>query len=141
VLPLVIVRQYRGCWEIRGTLSSAFMHGCLEGTQYGASPTLIQRPAFSSTEYCITAFEPHREHLPCSLSVSTRKQSKHSNASDGCSMGLINVPAISTSFRVRRQSTGRLSIGSSESLATSVALGDYELNKPNVNGFTPAANC
>jgi len=100
VLLLAIVRQYRGCAEIGGAISSAFMHGCSAGTQYGAFPALIQRPAFSSTVYCITAFEPHREHLPCSLSVSTRKQSRHSNASDGCSMGLINVPAISTSFRV-----------------------------------------
>ena len=41
----------------------------------------------------------------------------------------------------RGQTTGRLSIGSSESLLTSAALGAYELNKPNVNGFTTAANC
>ena len=116
VLLLAVVRQCRGCSEKRAVASAAFTCGCSVETKYGAPATLIRRPDFSSIMYGITAFESHRAHLPCSLSVSTRKQSRHSNASDGCSMGLINVSAISTSFRVRLQTRGFPLIAANPSL-------------------------
>lgn len=109
VLLLAMVRQYWGCSEIRRLLSAAFTCICSATTRNGAFPALLQRPAFSRTMYGITAFELHRAHLPCSLSLSTRKQSRHSNASGGCSIGLINGWAISTSFRVG-ETTGKLSV-------------------------------
>jgi hypothetical protein len=105
------------------------------------SPALIQRPAFSSTMYGITAFEPHRVHLPCSLSVSTRKQSRHSNASDGCLMGLINGSAISTSFQVGDKQLEGFPLVPANPYLFLRPWGLYDLNKPNVNGFTTSANC
>jgi hypothetical protein len=56
-------------------------------------------------------------------------------------MGVINLPAIFHLIPGRRQTTGELSVGSSEFLFTAAALRSYELNKPNVNGFMTAANC
>lgn len=122
VLLFVIVRQRRRCSERRGVLSPAFMCSSSVETRNGAFPVLIPRPAFLSTICGITALESHREHLPCTLSLSTRKQSRHSNASDRCSIGLINGWAISTSFRVG-DTTGKLSVGSSKSRFTFGALG------------------
>lgn len=82
-LRLVLVRARRGCSGTKVLFCSPFAYGSSVGTQYRASPTLIQRPTFSSTMNCITASEPHRGHLPCSLSVPTSEQSRHSNSSVG----------------------------------------------------------
>lgn len=139
VLLLAFVRQCRGCSE-RRVPSAAFTCGCSVETQYDAPATLIRRPGSSSTMYCITAFEPHRAHLPCSLSVATRKQSRHSNASGGCSVGLINVSAISTSCGSVTNSWKAFSWLQRIPIYFR-GLGAYELNKPKVNGFTMKANC
>ena len=106
---LASVRQCRGCSKTRRLLSPAFMCSCSTVTRNGAFPILIPRPAFLSIICGITALESHRAHLPCTLSSATRKQSRHSNASGGCSIGL-NGWAISTSFRVG-DTTGKLSVG------------------------------
>lgn len=139
-LPLAIVRQSRGCSEMCGVPVLVLMCGCWLDTKYGPSATLTQRPAFSRSMYGITAFELHRAHLPCSLSLSTRKQSRHSNASGGCSIGLINGWAISTSFRVG-ETTGKLSVFQRISIYF-WGLGVLCVEQAQtLNGLTTLANC
>src|SRR6476661_6215233 len=82
-LRLTLVRERCGFSGMRTALGPPSSYGSSLGTQNRTSLTLIQRPTFSSTINCITAFDPHRGHLPCSLSLVTIEQSRHSNSSDG----------------------------------------------------------
>src|SRR5579859_7205340 len=82
-LRLALARERCGFSGMRTTLGPPFSYGRSLGTQNRTSLMLIQRPTFSSTMNCITAFDPHLGHLPCSLSLVTIEQSRHSNSSDG----------------------------------------------------------
>jgi hypothetical protein len=100
VVIFALLLAYLGCSAAKALPGAAFRYCGLLGTQNRLSFTVTQRPIFSSIMNGNTAFESHLGHLPCTLSVPIRKQSRHSNSSEGWEIGLTQGTAIFPSFRI-----------------------------------------